>query len=116
GLYFLVKLMNWAKVESMMSVDLYFSFLLTLTAALGAVFQLPLVMLAVQKVGLVSHRSMAKNWRYVILGFFVFAAVITPPDPFTQSMMAIPMVLLYGVGLLLTSRRAKSDAGALESV
>jgi Tat protein translocase TatC len=110
GLYFLIQLMNWARVESMMSVALYFSFLLTLTAALGAVFQLPLVMLALQKVGLVSHEAMRKNWRYVILGMFVLSAMFTPPDPFTQILMAVPMVVLYLLGLFLTGRAARRAA------
>jgi Tat protein translocase TatC len=107
GLYFLIKMMNVLQVSPMLAVSQYFSLLLTLTAALGAVFQLPLLMLAVQRVGLVSYDGMRKNWRYVILGIFVFAAVVTPPDPFTQTMMAGPMVLLYLVGLLLCRAAAK---------
>lgn len=112
GLYFLIQLMNWAKVESMMSVSLYFSFLLTLTAALGLVFQLPLVMVALQKVGLVSHRAMRKNWRYVILGMFVISAILTPPDPFTQVLMAVPMIVLYLIGLILTGRSERRGVAA----
>lgn len=115
GLYFLIQLMNWARVESMMSVALYFSFLLTLTAALGVVFQLPLVMLAIQKVGLVSHEAMRKNWRYVILGMFVLSAMFTPPDPFTQVLMATPMVVLYATGLVLTGHSARKQAAAARS-
>lgn len=115
GLFFLIQLMNWARVESMMSVELYFSFLLTMTAALGIVFQLPLVMLALQKVGVAGHAAMKKNWRYVILGMCVVAAVFTPPDPFTMLLMAIPMVVLYGLGLVLTGlserRRVASEVG-----
>ncbi len=104
ALYFLVELMNWTQVEPLFSVSEYFSMLLTLTAALGLVFQLPLLMLALQKVGLVTHAAMRKNWRMVVLGIFVVAAVLTPPDPFTQSIMAGPMVLLYFLGLWLTGR------------
>jgi Tat protein translocase TatC len=110
GLYFLIQLMYWAKVTSMMSVGLYFSFLLTLTLALGVVFQLPLVMLAVHKIGLVSHEALRKNWRYIVLGFFTLSAMITPPDPFTQLLMAGPMVVLYIIGLILTGRSARRMA------
>lgn len=108
GLFFLIQLMNWARVESMMSVALYFSFLLTLTAALGVIFQLPLVMLGLQKVGLVSHEAMKKNWRHVVLGMFIVSAMLTPPDPFTQILMAVPMTSLYLIGLLLTARSARA--------
>lgn len=108
GMYFLVKLMNFGQVQPMITVSQYFSLMFMLTASLGLVFQMPLVMLAVQKVGLVSHETLAKQWRYVILGIFVIAAVVTPsPDPFTQTMLACPMTLLYLLGLFLTRRSAK---------
>ncbi len=107
GLYFLVKLMNPDQVMASFTVSLYFNLLVTLTAALGVVFQLPLVMLALNRVGIVSHQAFVTNWRYVLLGVFVCAALFTPPDPFTQLMMAIPMVLLFLFGLVLTSRAEK---------
>lgn len=107
GLYFLVQLMNFGQVQPLISVSTYFSLLFMLTLALGLVFQLPLVMLALQKLGIVSHQALVKNWRYIILLVFVAAAVFTPPDPFTQAMMALPMVGLYLFGLLLTGRSAR---------
>ena len=110
GLYFLVQLMNFNQVQPLISVSTYFSLLFMLTMALGLVFQLPLVMLVLQKVGIVTHEALVKNWRYIILLVFVLAAVFTPPDPFTQGMMAGPMILLYLLGLLLTGRSAKRMA------
>ena len=107
GLYFLVKLMNPEQVGANFTVSLYFNLLFTLTAALGIVFQLPLVMLALNRIGIVSHKAFRTNWRYAILGVFVCAALFTPPDPFTQMMMAVPMVLLYVFGLILTARSEK---------
>ena len=104
GLFYLVKLMNFGQVQPMLSVNQYFSLLFTLTAALGIVFQLPLLMMALTKVGLVRHEGWKKNWRYVILGMVVVSAMFTPPDPFTQVMMATPMCLLYLVGLFFTRR------------
>jgi Tat protein translocase TatC len=110
GLYFLVKLMVPDQVMTNFTVSLYFNLLFTLTAALGVVFQLPLVMLTLSKIGIVRHETFVKNWRYMILGVFVCGALFTPPDPFTQIMMAVPMMLLFLFGLFLTSsseRRAK---------
>lgn len=107
GLFFLVKLMNWAQITPMFSVSLYFSFLLTLTAALGLVFQTPLIMLALDRIGIVPREVMIKHWRYVILVIAMLAAVLTPPDPFTMTLMAVPMVVLYGIGLLITARRPR---------
>ncbi|MEZ5964962.1 MAG: twin-arginine translocase subunit TatC [Planctomycetota bacterium] len=108
GSYFLMKLMNFMQVEPMLSVAQYFTLLLTMTAALGVVFQLPLVMLALQKIGIATYVGMRRSWRYVILGIFVLSAIITPsPDPFTQLMMAGPMCLLYVLGLVLCWRAQK---------
>ncbi len=105
GLYFLVQMMDFFGVVPMFAVSQYFSLLLTLTAALGVVFQLPLVMLALQKIGITDFRGMRKHWRYVVLGIFVLSAVVTPsPDPFTQLMMAVPMCLLYVLGLVICWR------------
>jgi len=112
GLYFLVDLMNPGQVQPLITVSTYFSLLFMLTAALGLVFQLPVVMLVLEKTGLVSHQTFVKNWRYVILILFVIAAVFTPPDPFTQGMMAGPMVILYVCGLWLTGRSARSAGSA----
>lgn len=111
GLYFLVDLMNPGQVQPLITVSTYFSLLFMLTAALGLVFQLPVIMLVLVKTGLVSHQTLVKNWRYVILILFVCAAVFTPPDPFTQAMMAGPMVVLYVFGLWLT-RGVAGSAGA----
>ncbi len=104
GFFFLSELMNWAQVTLSMTVGPYFKLFLTLTVVLSLVFQLPLVMLALQKVGLVSHQAMLKNWRWMILSFFLLSAMLTPPDPFTQVLMAGPMVLLFLLGLFLTWR------------
>lgn len=108
GLFYLIKIMDFGNVQPVLAVSQYFSFLLTLTVALGFVFQMPLLMLALQKVGLVTHEAWRKNWRYVVLIFFIVAAVLTPPDPFTQLMMAGPMVLLYILGLVLTGRASRA--------
>jgi Tat protein translocase TatC len=108
ALYFLVQMMCFFQIEPMFSVSNYFGFLLTLTAALGAVFQLPLLMLVLHRLGIVRHEVMRKHWRYVILAIVCIAAVFTPPDPFTMCLMAAPMILLYGFGLLLTARAGKS--------
>jgi sec-independent protein translocase protein TatC len=73
-----------------------------MTAAMGLVFQLPLVMVALQRVGLVTHRGFMKNWRMTVFVIFIAAAVFTPPDPVSMMLMAAPMVVLYALGLLLT--------------
>ncbi len=77
------------------------SFVTVLSVVMGAVFQLPLVMMILAMVGITDTDTYIKNWRYAVGGTFLVAAVMTPPDVFTQVMMAGPMIALYwlGVGL-----------------
>jgi sec-independent protein translocase protein TatC len=110
SLGFLVRMMDPSQVLAIFSVGQFLTLEFALTAAMGLVFQLPLVMLALQKIGLVAHRTYVRNWRMIILVIFVVAAVVTPPDPASMVLMAIPMVLLYGLGLVLTWLGRRNDA------
>jgi Tat protein translocase TatC len=103
GYYMLVNYMELDQVGPLFNVSHYFSFFFSFCTALGLVFQLPLVMLVVNKIGLVSHAAMRKSWRYVILGICFVSMIVTPPDPFSMLLMATPMVLLYMLGLALTA-------------
>lgn len=102
GLGFLIRLQVPGIVTSMLTVDNYFNFLFLLTTAMGLVFELPMVMVALQRIGLVRHRTFVKQWRYAVLSIFAIAMLITPPDPFSMLLMATPMMGLYGLGLVLT--------------
>ncbi|WP_096895672.1 twin-arginine translocase subunit TatC [Candidatus Scalindua japonica] len=99
GLQFLIKILGGG-VQPMITMSQYISLVTLLTLALGIVFQLPLVMLFISKIGMLQADDFIK-WRlYAILIIFILAAVITPPDPFTQVMTALPMIILYEVGIL----------------
>jgi len=80
-------------------LDTYFTFISTLCLALGAIFQLPLVMIALARVGLVAPPTYAHYRGHFVLAAFVIGAILTPPDAVTQTMMAGPMVVLYEIGL-----------------
>ena len=68
----------------------------------GFVFELPLIMIILAKLGIVGSKFLGKYQRIVVFLAFVIAAVITPtPDVFTQTMIAVPMILLYEVGYLI---------------
>jgi Twin arginine targeting (Tat) protein translocase TatC len=99
GLQFLIKILGGG-IQPMITMSQYISLVTMLTLALGIVFQLPLVMLFISKIGMLKAEDFIK-WRlYAILIIFILAAVITPPDPFTQVMTALPMIILYEVGIL----------------
>ena len=102
ALYMLIQFMDQSRVEPLFSVQNYFGLLLLTTVALGLVFQLPLLMVEIHRVGVLSHAQMKKYWRHVIVGMFVISAILTPPDVVTQCLMAVPLTVLYLVGLILT--------------
>jgi sec-independent protein translocase protein TatC len=71
--------------------------------AFGAIFELPLVIIFLVKFGIVSPDTLAKNRKYAILFSVVAAAVLTPtPDVFNQLLMAVPIVILYEIGILMS--------------
>jgi sec-independent protein translocase protein TatC len=102
SLGFLVRLMDPSMVNAIFSVGQFLTLEFALTGAMGLVFQLPLVMVALQRIGLVSHLTFRRNWRLTILIIFLVAAVVTPPEPVSMLLMASPMLLLYCLGLGLT--------------
>lgn len=114
SLGFLIQLMDPSQVAPMLSIGQYFTLLFAMTAAMGLVFQLPLVMVALQRVGLVTHRGFVKNWRITVLVIFIAAAVFTPPEPVSMLLMAAPMLLLYGLGLSLTWAGSGRDMKLIE--
>ncbi|MCR4289266.1 MAG: twin-arginine translocase subunit TatC [Candidatus Scalindua sp.] len=100
GLQFLIKILGGG-VQPMITMSQYISLVTMLTLALGIVFQLPFAMLFISKIGMLKAEDFIK-WRgYAILIIFILAAIITPPDPFTQIMTALPMIILYEVGIIV---------------
>lgn len=77
----------------------YLSFCLKLLFAFGFVFELPLFIFFLARMGMVSSAGLRKKRKYAILMGFVVAAVLTPPDPFTQCLMAGPLIILYELGI-----------------
>ena len=90
------------ELEALFSVNRYFEFVIMFVLPFGFVFELPLVITILGKLGFISSAFLRKYARIVIFLSFIIAAVISPtPDVFTQSMIALPMIVLYGVGYLI---------------
>jgi sec-independent protein translocase protein TatC len=78
----------------------YVNFVLFLAIGCGVAFELPIITAAMSYLGLVSHRTLLRQWRVAIIGCFAIAAFITPsPDAFTMIMVALPLVVLYLAGI-----------------
>ena len=79
----------------------YLEFFLQMTVIFGAIFELPLVMMFMSWIGLISPKTYGSQRRLAIVLILAVAAVITPPDPFSQILVAVPLYALYEVGILL---------------
>lgn len=92
-----------ATMTPMISVGNFIDFCLKFILAFGAIFELPLIIVFLTRFGIVSPQTLAKHRKYAVLLSFVIAAVLTPtPDAFNQSLMAIPIMVLYEVGILVS--------------
>jgi len=87
-------------IRPLPSMKEYLAFAAKLLLAFGLVFELPLVVTFLAKLGLVSVDFLKQNRKYALLLFFVFAAILTPPDVVTQIMMALPLMLLYEISII----------------
>ncbi len=101
GLRFLLSVLG-PNVQPRITMAEYVGFVSLLTLILGLVFELPLIMLFLSKIGIFTSEQYAQHRRPAILIAFILGAIFTPPDPFTQIMMAIPMIGLYEIGILVT--------------
>lgn len=88
-------------IRAMPSVKEYFSLATMLLLAFGIVYELPVVMFFLTKIGIVTVPFLKKNRKYAILISFIVGAILTPPDPGTQCMMAIPLIALYEIGIIV---------------
>ena len=99
-------------IKPLPSMREYLSFSSKLLLAFGLVFELPLVITFLAKLGIVSVDFLKKNRKYALLLFFVGAAILTPPDVITQIMMALPLMLLYEISIIGARLFSKKKADA----
>lgn len=100
-------------IKPMLSVGMYVDFCLKFILAFGVVFELPAVLVVLTRLGIVSPDTLAKHRKYALLMAFVAAAFLTPtPDAFNQTMMAVPIIVLYEAGIIFSrilARKGDSD-------
>ena len=102
-------------IVNTITIGSYISFVGLLLLAFGFGFQLPVLAYFLGKLGMVSHQFLAKGRRYAIVGILIVAAIITPPDVFTQLILAVPLYILYEISILVvraTGKRKEGEAAA----
>ncbi len=84
-------------------IDSYFSFVLALFLAFGLTFEVPIIVVVLNRMGITTVEKLKKARPYMIVGAFILAAIVTPPDVLSQLLLALPLVILYQVGIWLCS-------------
>lgn len=100
--------------EALPSIGEYLSLVMHFILAFGVAFLLPVLLMLVERAGLVTRTQLKQGRRYAILIAFVIAAIATPPDVLSQFMLAVPLILLYELSLIaiwFTERRRAREAG-----
>lgn len=100
-LSFLFSFSRLLNIEPDLRISEVISFVLFLPLGFGIAFQLPLVMLFIHRIGLISIETYIEKWRVAILVIFVIAMLLTPSDPWSMLLLAVPLTGLYGLGLAL---------------
>ncbi|MEW5722219.1 MAG: twin-arginine translocase subunit TatC [Thermodesulfobacteriota bacterium] len=103
-------------IQALPAIKEYFSLSMKLLFGFGLVFELPLVMVFLAKMGLVNAAKLAKGRKWAILIIFIVAAILTPPDVLSQILMAMPLLVLYEVSIILVRLmvRPREKAAAIE--
>jgi sec-independent protein translocase protein TatC len=98
------------QLDPMFKVDEYFTFLMKISLSFGAVFELPVASFVLAKMGVITAKFLLDKIRYAIVAIFIVAAILTPPDVISQSMLAAPLLVLYGISIIVAALAAPKKA------
>lgn len=101
GYVFFLKRYEALGVRPAIRVGEYLSFASQLLLAFGVIFELPVAAFFLTRIGVLDHRFLIHQFRYAVIFLFILAAVLTPPDIVSQILLAVPLILLYGVSILV---------------
>ena len=102
GFKALISIMGDTTIRFLPSMQNYLSFSMMLLVAFGIVFELPLLIIGLTGTGVISHRRLSSFRKYLVVVSLVVAAILTPPDPISQILMAIPLMILFEIGMAVS--------------
>ena len=88
-------------IEPMYKIDEYLGFVIKMSITFGLIFELPILTFLLTKMGIINHKYLIKYFRYFIVGIFIVAAIITPPDVLSQIIVTCPLLILYSISILV---------------
>lgn len=114
AIHFFTALAGTSGVALMPDIEAYLDFVMMLILAFGLCFQLPVVLTLLGQIGVLSYEQLKSGRKFAIVGVFIVAAVLTPPDPISQIAMAVPLMALYELSVqavrFIDARRKKREA------
>jgi sec-independent protein translocase protein TatC len=93
--------LTFLDLEATLSIEDAVLTVIRITVAFGVCYQLPVVVWFLARIGLIDHRDMIRYFRYAVVGIFIIAAAVTPPDILTQFFLAVPLCALYGASIVV---------------
>ena len=103
--------MGLAGAEHMWSLRIYLNFCFRFLLAFGVIFELPVIIVTLARLGLIKADTLRKIRPYAVITIFILGAFLTPPDPFTQVMLGLPLILLYETSIFLASLAERKRMG-----
>jgi len=103
------------ELNAMLSMGSYLSLSSKLLLAFGLVFELPVVIFFLARMGIVDHKMLARNRKFALLAAFLTGAMLTPPDVFSQTALALPFIVLYEIGIIVARIFGKKREAVAES-
>lgn len=93
--------LTFLDLEATLSIEDAVKTVIRIVVAFGLCYQLPVVVWFLARIGLIDHKDMIKYFRYAVVGIFIIAALVTPPDILTQLFLGIPLIILYGASIIV---------------
>jgi len=102
---------NADSFDILVQAKAYYAFVATVLLAMGLIFQIPVGLLALNRAGIVSSQALTRHWRMIVVGLAVLAALLPGVDPVTTVLEMIPLLVLYGLSILLLKLAERRDGG-----